>query len=86
MGGKAALLLVIGFSLIFLIATQNFGSISNRAVDNMVDYTNETVAHDIAVSGANMAANAIFLDNTWTTGYSNVNFNNGKLYCFCSDC
>ena len=79
MGGKAALLLVIGFSMIFLIATQNFGSISNRAVDNMVDYANETVAHDIAVSGANMAANAVFLNNAWTTGYNNLTFNNGKL-------
>ena len=79
MGGKAALLLVLGFSMIFLVATQNFGTISTRAVDNMVDYTNETVSHDIAVSGANMAANAIFLDNSWTAGYSNVDFNNGKL-------
>jgi hypothetical protein len=79
MGGKAALLLVLGFSMIFLVATQNFGTISTRAVDNMVDYTNETVSHDIAVSGANMAANAIFLDNSWTTGYSNVDFNDGKL-------
>jgi hypothetical protein len=78
-GGKAALLLVLGFSMIFLVATQNFGTISTRAVDNMVDYTNETVSHDIAVSGANMAANAIFLDNSWTAGYSNVDFNNGKL-------
>jgi hypothetical protein len=79
MGGKAALLLVVGFSMIFLVATQNFGSISSRAVDNMVSYTNETVAHDIAASGANMAANAIFLNNSWTTGYSNVDFNNGKI-------
>jgi hypothetical protein len=79
MGGKAALLLVLGFGLIFLVVTQNFGSISTHAVDNMVDYTNETVAHDIAVSGANMAANAIFLDNSWTTGYNNIDFNDGKL-------
>lgn len=79
MGGKAALLLVVGFSLIFLVATQNFGTISTRAVDNMVDYTNETVAHDIAVSGANMAANEVFLDNNWTAGYSDVDFNDGEL-------
>ena len=79
MGGKAALLLVLGFGLIFLIVTQNFGSISTHAVDNMVEYTNETVAHDIAVSGANMAANAIFLNNSWTTGYNNIDFNDGKL-------
>jgi hypothetical protein len=79
LGGKAALLLVVGFSLIFLVATQNFGTISTRAVDNMVEYTNETVAHDIAVSGANIAANAVFLDNSWTAGYKDINFNNGKL-------
>lgn len=79
MGGKAALLLVIGIGLIFLVLTQNFGSISNRAVDNMVEYTNETIAHDIAVSGANMAANAIFLNNNWMTGYNNIDFNDGKL-------
>jgi len=79
MGGKASLLLVVGFSMIFLVATQNFGSISSRAVDNMVDYTNETVAHDLAVSGANMAANAVFLDNSWTSGYNDVSFNDGKI-------
>lgn len=79
MGGKAILLLVVGFGLVFLVVTRNFGSIATRAVDNMVEYTNETVAHDIAVSGANMAANAIFLDNSWTTGYNNIDFNDGKL-------
>ena len=79
MGGRAALFLVMGFGLIFLVVTQNFGSISNRAVDNMVDYADETVAHDIAVSGANMAANAIYLDNSWTAGYNNIDFNDGKL-------
>ena len=79
MGGKAALLLVVGFSMIFLVATQNFGSISSRAVDNMLDYTNETVSHDIAVSGANLAANAVFLDNSWTAGYSDIDFNGGKI-------
>ena len=79
MGGKAVLLLVVGFGLVFLVVTQNFGSIANSAVDNLVEYTNETVAHDIAVSEANMAANAIFLNNSWTAGYNNIDFNDGKL-------
>ena len=50
MSGKASLLVVAGFSMLFLIISQNFGSVSNRAVDNFVDYHTETIAHNIAVS------------------------------------
>jgi len=74
MSGKATLLLIVGFSLIFLVVSKNFGDVSNRAVDNFVDYYTQTVAHDIAISGANIAANNIFLDPTWSSGYSNVPF------------
>ena len=79
MGGKALLVIVMGFSLIFLIKGKNYGDITNRAVDNAVGYNNETLSHNIASSGANMAANEIFLDPTWTTGYSDVTYQNGKL-------
>lgn len=79
MAGKAALFLVVGFSLIFLTIGKNFGSLTSRAVDNMADYYTETVAHDISVSGANMAANKIFFDPTWTAGYNNVGYLNGTL-------
>jgi preprotein translocase subunit SecE len=33
MSGKAVLIVVAGFSLIFLVVGQNFGNISNRSVD-----------------------------------------------------
>lgn len=79
MAGKAALFLVVGFSLIFLAIGKNFGGLSTSAVDNLSDYYTETVAHDIAVSGANMAANRIFFDPTWTAGYSNINYQNGSM-------
>lgn len=79
MSGKATLLLIMGFSLIFLVVTKNFGDISNRSIDNFVNYYKETVAHDIAISGANMAANQVFLDPTWVDGYSNVAFQGGSL-------
>lgn len=79
MAGKAALFLVVGFSLIFLAIGKNFGGLSTSAVDNLSDYYTETVAHDIATSGANMAANRIFFDPTWTAGYSNVNYQNGTM-------
>lgn len=79
MAGKAALFLVVGFSLIFLTIGKNFGSLSTNAVDNLTDYYTETVAHDIAVTGANMAANKIFFDPTWTAGYDKISYQNGIL-------
>ena len=79
MGGKAILYLVMGFSLIFLVLGQNFGRISTEGVTNSSDYFTNTVSHNIAVSGANMAANEIFIDPTWTTGLNNVSFDGGTI-------
>lgn len=79
MGGKAALLMVLGFSLIFLVLGQNFLSITTRAVDNQMNYYNSTQAYNIAVSGANMAANQIFIDKTWSAGYSNLSIGAGTV-------
>jgi len=79
MNGKATLLVVAGFSLIFLIIGKNLGNISSRAVDNSVEYYNQTVAHELAVSSANLAANKIFFDNGWNTGFSNLTLKRGKI-------
>ena len=79
MSGKATLFLVVGFSLLFLVISRNFGEVSNRAVDNFVGYYTETVAHDIAISAANIAANQIFLDPTWDDGYTNIPFQGGSF-------
>ncbi|MGB5848197.1 MAG: hypothetical protein WBH40_06905 [Ignavibacteriaceae bacterium] len=79
MSGKASLLVIAGFSLIFLVISVNFGSVSNRAVDNYVDYSNETISHNIATSGANIAANEIYLDPTWDDGYQNLIYQGGSL-------
>ena len=78
MGGKAILFLVIGFSTIFLIMEKNIGTASTRATDNMIEYYTDMNVHNIAVSGANVGANQIFLDPTWTAGFSNVPFAGGK--------
>lgn len=80
MSGKATLLLIVGFSLIFLVVSRNFGDTSNRAIDNYVDYYKKAVSHNIAVSGANIAANNIFLDPTWkANGYSNIAYQGGTI-------
>lgn len=80
MSGKATLLLIVGFSLIFLVVSRNFGDTSTRAIDNYVDYYKKAVSHNIAVSGANIAANNIFLDPTWNaSGYSNIDYQDGTI-------
>ncbi len=38
MGGKAAMFLVLAFSLIFLVFGSNFNNLSTRAVDNNAQY------------------------------------------------
>ncbi len=79
MVGKAALFLIMGFSLIFLVLGQNFSRLSVQAFDNFTQYHDESVAYNIAVSGANIAANNIFLNQSWTTGLNNVSFQGGKI-------
>jgi len=79
MFGKAALILVVGFSMIFLIAGKNFGSLSSRAVENACNYYIETEAHNLAVSGANLAANQLFLDNSWTKGFDDIEVEDGSF-------
>ncbi len=78
MGGKAILFLIIGFSVIFLVASKNINKYSVRAVENVVDYHSEVVAHNIAVSAANIGANKIFIDPTWISGLHNVSFQGGE--------
>ncbi len=79
MVGKAQLLLVLGFSLIFMILGYLWSDLSSRSVDNQVDYYKETVAHNIAVSGANMALSEIYRNSEWNTGYADLDFFNGEI-------
>jgi hypothetical protein len=79
MVGKASLLLVLGFSLVFLVFGQRFGNISSQAVDNMVDYYSENIAYECAAAGAKMAANKLYLDQNWRTGFNNLSFNGGTI-------
>ncbi|MCX6175304.1 MAG: hypothetical protein NTZ27_11180 [Ignavibacteriales bacterium] len=85
MGGKAAILLVLGFSLIFLILGQNFMNLTTRAVDNSMNYYTSAQAYNIALSGANMAANQIFMDKTWSAGYSNLTIGYGTVTVYVSN-
>lgn len=79
MSGKAIFFVVMGFSLLFMIAGQFYNGVSGRMTDNYIDYFEQTTAHNIAISGANMAANELFFDADWNAGYNNIDYQNGKL-------
>ena len=85
MGGKASLFLVIGFSIIFMTITYNWGNLSVNAIDNVVGYYEETIAHNIAVSGINIALNSLFVNGAWSAGYHSVDFQGGTLDVDVSD-
>jgi len=79
MSGKAILLVVLSFSLIFLIMGRNLGDISTRAVENSSKYYTNTVAHEIAVSGANIVASLISRDPEYDDPITPKPFKGGTL-------
>ena len=76
--GRFSLFMVMGLSVTLLFFGPNMKSHSDRAYENYLSYVTKNMVHHIAVSGANMAANQMFFDNTWTAGYSNVDLGPGQ--------
>ena len=62
MVGKASLILIVGFTLIFVVMGYFWGGIATRSVDNDVSYYKKTIAHNIAVSGANIGLQKIIFN------------------------
>lgn len=77
--GKLSLFLVLGFSILYIILGSNSSKLSTQTVENMGEYHANTVAHNIAVSGTNLACNQLFLNGAWDDGYNNVDFENGSF-------
>jgi len=78
MGGKGTILLVLGFSVMFLVFGANFNNLTKRSVKSVTDYYYKTSAHNLAVSGANIACNKLYRDNTWNSDLSNIPYNHGS--------
>lgn len=73
MGGKAILIVVMSFSVMFSVTHFNSMNSTSRAVENLSDYYTKSNVHNIATSVINMAANEIYEDATWR-GYQNNKF------------
>ena len=79
MGGKISVILVLMFSALFALSGRNILNNSVTITENFSDYYSTTRAQSIAISGANMAINKLYLDKTWMTGFSNLSFASGVI-------
>jgi len=79
MGGKAAIILVVGFSFILTYIGLNLNSMSTRAVGNMSRYHDATAAHNLATIGANVGLAKFYADTTWLSGSISQTLNTNTL-------
>ncbi len=77
--GRTAIFMVMGMTTIFLFFGKSATGVATQAVDNSITYYENTQRYNIAVAGANLACNAIFIDKNWRTGFSNMAFNGGTI-------
>ncbi len=77
--GKWSLLMVLGFSMVALSIMPRVTWRVNEAFRNFVGYQDTTVAHNIGVSAANMAANGVFINGTWRTGFPSTTYSGGTF-------
>lgn len=79
MVGKASLLLLSGMIIILMTYHQKMGNMTTRAGDNFFDYYSKEVAHQIAVSGVNIAATKVYETGKWKVIEKGFNFQDGDL-------
>jgi len=77
--GKSSVIIVMGFLIIVGLAAPNINRMASRAYENFLSYNTRTQAHNIAVSGANIGANAIFVTPTWRSTMTDISFAGGEF-------
>jgi hypothetical protein len=65
MGGKAALIVVIGFGLLLGYVANSLSIIATRAQGNMSVYAGATESHNLAITGANVGLARLYQDTSW---------------------
>jgi hypothetical protein len=60
MGGKAALVLVLGFGMLLVKIAFNMNELETKAVDNVSMYLENTISHNLALAGANVALSVVY--------------------------
>ena len=70
MAGRGTLIVVLGFTILFGITARYWTRVATDSVDNFLQYYNETTAHAIAVSAANLGGNQVFVNQPSNHGFS----------------
>jgi hypothetical protein len=83
--GKAMLIIVLGFSMIFSAVTLNVSSQHARSVQNVARNYERLLARDAASSAANLAVSRIYRDVAWRDGYSALDFGSATASVQASD-
>lgn len=77
--GRAAIIMVMGYSTVLMMMGFNISKVSTRAYENYVNYYDRTVAHNLVSSAANIAAQAVFENPAWRDGFTNRSFSGGRI-------
>ncbi len=77
--GRTAIYMVMGMTIIFLLFGKTMTDVATESIDNAIVYFENTQRYNIAVAGANLACNQIFLDNSWRDGFTDMEFNGGLI-------
>ncbi|MFZ5515113.1 MAG: hypothetical protein ACOY90_00645 [Candidatus Zhuqueibacterota bacterium] len=78
MGGKASLILIFGFSFLFSMYQLNIRRATIESVENYINYYDNAIAHEIAISGMNLVAAKVYSDSSWREAL-NTPFQEGSL-------
>ena len=77
--GKASIVYVIGLGVILSVALMNVSATSTSAVDNYTAYYGRTMAHNIALTGANIGTQKLLYDGTYNTSLLNQSYAGGTF-------
>lgn len=77
MFGKGAIILVIGFGVIFGFIGLRLNSLENQAIGNMAYYFDINLSHNLAVAGANAGLSRIYQDPNLRGVITSQNFTSG---------
>lgn len=70
MAGRGTLIVILGFTIVFGLTAKYWTRVATSSVDNFVQYYDETTAHSIAVSAANLGSSQVFVNQPSGRGFN----------------
>jgi hypothetical protein len=65
MGGRASIILVMGFAFVLGYVSMNLNKFATEAVGNMTGYFENSASHNLALAGANAGLAKFYQDTSW---------------------